>query len=171
MTIVVEDGTGSDPTANSYVTVQELRDFAGSVGYSNLPVDDIELEPLLINAMYVIEAKCYQGNRSFADQPLSFPRTGLTHDGVSYPSNEIPVWLKNAQCSYALTSNDTALFISDSGGTYPVKEERVEGAITIKYDTSKGGVSQTTSDSRAESLLEPFYCYGSGGVFAFGVRA
>ena len=171
MAIVVEDGSGSNPLANSYASVQDLRDYAALTGYSALPVDDLECEPLLINAMSVIEAECYKGERTYSFQPLTFPRTGLTNDGVDYPSDEIPAWLRDAQCSYAITGNETALYANTPAGspTGTIIEETVVGAVSVKYSDGGSTVSPVTKDPRAESLLSPFYCFGVGG-FGIGIR-
>ncbi len=163
MALIVEDGsivTG----ANTYVSTADFVTWATAIGEgANLPVDEPSLEALLLNAMFVIEAECYKGTRVSTEQPLSWPRSGVYVDGQTLPSDSIPYDLVQAQCSYALTGNTQTLQPAiPAGGGAQVVEERVEGAITIKYRDAQGNASQTAEDTRANALLRPLICSGSG---------
>lgn len=54
--IIVEDGTGSDPAANSYVALTDLRDYATQRN-KPLPMADDDCAVLLIQAMDYVEAQ------------------------------------------------------------------------------------------------------------------
>jgi hypothetical protein len=172
VTLIVEDGTGK-VDSNTYIDEAGFRSWADSLGEGDdLPATDPELEALLLRAMYVLEAECWLGSRTYPENPqaLSFPRTGLSYDGVDVPSDSIPQQLIDAQCSYALTANTQDLYNSVAAGAAgAVIEERVEGAVTVKYsDTGGSAVAEQTQDGRANALIEPFTCASSG---LFGVRA
>lgn len=94
MAIVVEDGSGSNPLANSYITVAEAQAYATARGYT-LPT---AVEPLLIQAMDYFRTLNWAGQRTSEAQPLAWPRTGIC--GVA--DNEIPQSLKDAQARLAL---------------------------------------------------------------------
>jgi hypothetical protein len=169
MTIIVEDGTNV-PDANSYINEADFRTWADSLGEgADLPATDPELEALLLNAMYVLEAECWKGERTYSDQALSFPRTGLYFDGQPVPGDEVPQQVIDAQSSLALTANTENLFTTIPAGTGgAVIEERVEGAVTVKYSDVGRSVTGETVDTRADNLIAPFTC--SGGAL-FGIRA
>ncbi len=169
MALIVEDGSNV-PDADSYISAVDFRAWADSLGEgADLPATDPELEALLLNAMYPLEAECWLGSRTYSDQSLSFPRAGLTFDGIPIPSDSVPQQVIDAQSSLALTANTQNLYTAipaGSGGA--VIEERVEGAVTIKYSDVGRSVTAQTVDTRATQLIHPFTC-ASGGLF--GIRA
>lgn len=97
ITIVAEDGTGTNPAANSYVTMAEAIAYAANRGVTLVDGDD--LAAMVIKATDYLESKrCeYQGYKTDAAYPLQWPRTGVVLNGVELGSNVIPAELKNAQ--------------------------------------------------------------------------
>ena len=170
MALIVEDGTGLTDS-NTYADVATFQAYADSIGRgSEVPTVAEEAEALLIRAMYVLESKCWKGYRTYPENPqaLDFPRTGLSYDGVTVPGDSIPTQLINAQCQYGLTAGTQSLFgVAPAGTGGSVIEERVEGAVTIKYGPSSGSTSETF-DAMAESMISDFEC-DAGALF--GIRA
>ena len=95
----------------------------------------------------------------------------MSYDGISVPASgagSITTSMVNSQCQYALTANDQALFgVTPAGTSGPVTEERVEGAVTVKYGPSSGSTDET-EDSLADSMIADFMC-DAGALF--GIRA
>lgn len=99
MTIIIEDGTGKID-ANSFVTAQQLEDFATLRGIS-LPES---VDALLVKSAEYLGTREseFQGSRVNFDQALSFPRKGLTINCEEFPEDEIPVQVIRAQLQAAL---------------------------------------------------------------------
>ena len=158
MAIVVEDGTGLNPLANSYVTEAELTTYAADRGI----IIAGTASHLLLNSMDTIETRSYQGAKTLSTQPLSWPRTGVIANGISIGVNEIPVDLKTAQIVTAL-SIDAGV---DPMGTISpaVKREKVD-VIEVEY---QDGASSRSYDPKINAYLAPFLAFG-GGMSNFAV--
>lgn len=100
-TLIIEDGS-IVANANSYVTVQELTDFAADRGVDTFTGDESEL---LIQAMDYLENQDYKGLKKTQDQPLQWPRVNVVIDSFYFPSDEIPVELKYAQMQIAMSTD------------------------------------------------------------------
>lgn len=97
--IIIEHGEGKE-NANSFVTEDELRDFATLRGVA-LPdsVDDL----LVKSADFLtIREPEFQGSRKKPEQALSFPRKGLTINCEPFPDDKIPPQVKKAQLQAVL---------------------------------------------------------------------
>lgn len=121
------DPDKNSPTFNSYASVNDLKKYAED---RNITLADSGLEPLLITAMDYLESQIWQGMRTDNEQPLSFPRIGLSRDGVAIPNDEIPKQLIQAQCRLAIESVENDL--QPTLGA-EVLSERIEGALTVQY--------------------------------------
>lgn len=120
----------SDKTStnfNSYASVADLKAYASA---RQLTLPNEGLEVLLTVAMDYLESQKWLGKRSNSTQLLSFPRTGLLHDGVAIASDIIPSQLIQAQCRLAIESQESEL--QPTLGA-EVIAERIEGAIDLKY--------------------------------------
>lgn len=166
MAIIVETGSGTNPAANSYVSVANLQLFATMRGYT-LPSADADCEPLLIKAMDYIESKrsAFQGVKVYTDQPLQFPRAYVYVDDCAVDSATIPPEVINAQCelavaAYTITLQPT-LQPSDVGA---VTKKRVEGAVEVNYAASAGASFSRPQFTAAESWLKPLYRPMSGNL-------
>ena len=142
MTIVVEDGTIVDG-ANSYVDTSDLIAFAAARGVT-LVTDE---EVLLIKAMDFIESLQYKGTKSTAEQPLQWPRNGVSVDGYPIDNNVVPVDLQNGlmQCAIAIDQGNDPLQDSAPG----VKRKKVD-VIEIEYQP--GASSATFNQKILKSL-------------------
>jgi hypothetical protein len=99
MALIIEDGTGDDPTANSFGTLTEIREYNASRGRAALGADG-EVEGFAIRAMDYIIARepDMLGFRTFGlDQPLPYPREDVWIAGEYLGNQEIPQQLINAQ--------------------------------------------------------------------------
>jgi hypothetical protein len=99
MALVIEDGDGGDPTANSYATLVEIRAYNTARGRTLDAVDGtVEAQAILAMDYIEFQEPNMQGYRTFGSvQPLSFPRENIIIGGDYLPNDEIPVALKNAQ--------------------------------------------------------------------------
>lgn len=98
MIIIVEDGSRTEPNANSYVTEAELTTYATDRGITL--TEDTSV--LLTKAMDWIEAQNFIGTKYTEDQPLQWPRWNYTIDGYYKESDYIPKELKNGLMALAL---------------------------------------------------------------------
>lgn len=174
MSLTVEDGSLPDG-ANSYVSVSDTRIFAASRGLS-LPAagspGDAAIEVLLNTALDYIEAKRaeFQGSKLSSAQVLQWPRRGVVVDGFSVGVDEIPACLVQAQmrlACYAYANGGTLTAVSDGR---VVIEERVEGAVDIKY-ADHGDNKPQPQFPEADKLLAPLLEGGSSTGFGVAVRA
>lgn len=121
------DPDKNSPIFNSYASVDDLKKYAED---RNITLADSGLEALLITAMDYLESQKWLGKRTNLNQPLSFPRSGLSRDGVAIPSDQIPKQLIQAQCRLAIESVENDL--QPTLGA-EITSERIEGAITVQY--------------------------------------
>jgi hypothetical protein len=134
MTIVVEDG--SEVTgANSYVTLDEARDYASARGVT-LPAADSELEPLAHLAMDFLKAydARYVGNLMTSTQPLPWPRKNAYINGFLFANDDIPSQIKEAQKLLIMVQHQGATLFAPLTATTSgtVKREKV-GPIETEY--------------------------------------
>lgn len=121
------DSDKNSPAFNSYASVDDLKKYAED---RNITLADSGLESLLIVAMDYLESQKWLGKRTDANQVLSFPRSGLSRDGVVISNADIPKALIQAQCRLAIESRENDL--QPTLGA-EVLSERIEGAITVQY--------------------------------------
>jgi len=156
MTIVVEDGSIVSG-ANSYVTYAEFVAFALLRGVT-VTATQPDGEVFLFNAMDDLQGRNWMGWRVSEDQELDFPRSNIWRDGYTLPSDEIPTELKNGQMLLAMAAiNVTLQPVTEAQGKGAIIEERVEGAVTIKYGDS-GRTLSTASVPEAEAYLSVLEC-------------
>lgn len=156
----------TDPTSpdfNSFVSIDELKEFASARGYA-IPDDNALLAQLLIQAMDYLESLGWKGRRTSPEQPLSWPRNGVYIEGSAVDKDTIPLRVRQAQCRLAVEAQETDLNPTKSGGS--VTLERVEGAVTVQYDgaSNDGTVTFPWLNGLLRGLIN-----GSS-VFNFDVR-
>lgn len=100
------DTTVGSPTANSYGTLQELRDYFAhrSEASDFLSLSDEDLTARMIQAVLINDtALTPVGKLASNEQSLLFPREGLVDvHGRTYKADEIPRHIKYAQFEQAL---------------------------------------------------------------------
>lgn len=135
-----------------YVTVQEYKDYASSIGLT-LTESDETLTTQLVGACQFIDSKEEQlkGKRSLRDQDNAYPRIDLIINSYPYTSSEIPDIVKKCEMELALEINSG---IDLYARTYelPTIKERVEGAVEVGYATPSR-VEPKERQSKALSLL------------------
>lgn len=137
--IIVEDGTGTNPAANSYVTVAELDAFALLRGVT-LPATEADREVLLIQGTDYTEGfwNRFQGLTTNENQALQFPRTSVYVNGRVVASDAIPQNLKNAQMQAAIEQNSAELTPATGQN---IKKEKVD-VIEIEYQDGDGSLTK-----------------------------
>lgn len=161
MSIIVEDGTGSNPLANSYTDEGWAREFATSRGLV-LPCDNDTLSKLLLRAMDYLEsfAEQYAGCKTSSLQPLQHPRTGVYLYGSLIAPNYMPELLKRAQVHTAVAIHAGFDPLQTVGNTPRVIEEQID-VIRVKYDTSTPSGNNLPQLTAVMSCLTPLF--GSSG--------
>jgi hypothetical protein len=164
MALVIEDGSGTNQSANSYQSTDDLIAYAALRGLdlSNDPVDELEVH--LVKAMDYLEGKRskFKGYPTASSQPLQWPRRdvwGIAQPGLMVPVDEIPRELRYGQLALAVESyNGIDLqpnrLPADKGA---VISEKVEGAVEVKYESAGVKRPFTPALSKAEALLSPLY--------------
>lgn len=159
MALIIEDGTGGNPSANSYSDVDSLRNYAQQRDIDLSAYNDSHCETLMVRAMDYLEAQRskYQGQRTSNTQPLQWPRDNVTVEGQILANTDIPDELVSAQLVLAIEAKDHDLqpnqLPSDIG---PVVRRKVEGAVEVEY-ANFGAMQSTVVFSKAEALLAPLY--------------
>jgi hypothetical protein len=140
--MIIEDGTGM-PDATSYVGLDEADSYHRERGNGRWSeAGEAEKAAALVRACDWLErayGRLWEGQKRLATQRLSFPRKEM--DGVR--EDEIPWWLKEAQCEAAL------LELSEPG--------------VLAFDASEGGSLQR----EREGEVERFFAPGPGSVRRF----
>ena len=131
MTLVVENGTGLD-SAESYISVAELRAYATARGIDLTPKVDLDCEIALRNStMWIDTWKRYKATRLLASQALEFPRAGLT-DWSGFAVDGVPKRVKDACAELAIRSVQGITLAPDQSRDAFVKSESV-GPISTTY--------------------------------------
>lgn len=128
--LVIEDGSGSNPAAESYATAAELADYAARFGLTVPP--DVELQEVLLRrAAQAMNGLSWKGRRVSTDQALAWPRTGVDVDHEVLPSNLIPGPIQYGQMALAaeIHADDIDPPEMRQG---PVKREKVD-VIEVEY--------------------------------------
>lgn len=164
MPLILEDGTGSDPTANSYAERADIIDYAAARGVSL--TDDAATDLLAIAAMDYLETREYKGDPTNTDQALAWPRQNVTVGVASLPIDQIPLALKNAQCELALQKHNGVDLMPVRAAGQLIKAEKLDVIETEYFET--GGLVMPFLP-RAEALLKPLLKAGFGPLAAVRV--
>jgi hypothetical protein len=158
MTIVVETGSGLDPTANSYASLAAVRAYAEARGIL-VSEDDDALSAQMILGMDYLESywKQYIGTQTQpAIQPLQWPRDGVCLYGVPIANNVIPRALVEALSllvvDQTMNGNTTERIAQPF-----IKSEKI-GPITTEYSETVGIVGLESGGPIMEMVtakLEP----------------
>lgn len=161
MAFEVEDGTGLIDST-SYVDVADADAYHTDRGNTAWTDADTDLkQQALIRATQALDQyglERYIGTRSTSTQALEWPRTDAV-DRNGFTLTGIPVAVKQATYDAGLAELTTPYALTptlERGGA--VKMERVEGAVTVEYDTSAPSVTVYTTVTRA---LAPVLSTGS----------
>ena len=152
MSITIEDGS-IILDANSYASEVDLKEYAQKLGK---PLNGC-VDVLLLSAMQYVENLHFVGNKYTKDQPLQWPRSGVSIDGFAADVDEIPQQLINLQLSVAL---------SIDGGVDPLAvQERVTSSETVdSISVSYEAGQATTATSPTIAAYENGLVRGGRGV-------
>jgi hypothetical protein len=160
---LVEDGTGL-AGATSYISVANFKLYCADIGTVLTSYTDAQIEQALVRTTKAIDAKGinrFVGAKGTAAQALAWPRTDATDVyGFDLADDAIPVYVTRAACEGGiaeLASVGSLQASLDRGGM--VQEERVEGAVTVRYFN---GAPSGTVYTAFISALAPVMS-GSGG--------
>lgn len=136
MGVTVEDGSNVSG-ATSYVTEAEFRDFASLRGIP-VPSNDSDISPILVRAADALGMRepCFKGERTYSDQALEWPRSGVRILGEEVPKTVVPNVVKEAQLAYAVAISDGYDPTEPTDGVAIAKE--TTGPISTSYDTLSG---------------------------------
>lgn len=144
---------------NSYVTLAEAREFLATRSLTLTGNDEQDEQLLLIGADY-LESKgefpTYIGQRADLEQPLHWPRSGASVDGVALDPLVVPTAIIKAQCYAAYEANNEDLWVNRSGER--ILRERVD-VIETQYSNSSS-ISAQPIFGRVEMCLRPYYGLG-----------
>ncbi len=111
--LIIEDGSLSTASANSYVSTAEVDTYCQQMGYSDwFILSNVDKETAILRAMIFIDAQNFKGHKTGYNNPLAWPRIGVygntPHDfsGIlgdyefwsEIPSDSIPKALKRGLC-------------------------------------------------------------------------
>lgn len=155
MPLIVEDGTGIE-NANSYIDLADARELAALRGIT-LSLDDTELSSQLVIAADRITSyeDRFYGERTTAEQGLSYPRTRSKRFGKCYPDNSIPKELKLAQVTladYVASGFDVWASVDMEG----ITREKV-GPIETEYAVAVASDGENPYFAQIESILSPLF--------------
>jgi hypothetical protein len=162
MALVVETGTGRDPTASSYAS----RTFATAFHAAGVNADAWDLidppdqERALVSATRLLDATMsWRGRPLHGDQPLGWPRRGVVGpDYRAFPLDKVPdaVRLAAAVLALRLAQDQVALLDAQAAGTGAAAgstEQQVQeitlGPIGIKMATATAATIQAQAEATA----------------------
>ena len=138
--------------ANEYVTNHFMSSNVTRVAWESL--SDADKEVLLRNSYRAINALTFRGRKACATQPGAFPR---------YPSNEVPIEIKEAQIANAVVlsddSNQEDVTYYDKLRTYGVKSYHIGNlseTLGTPAESSTASSYMGIYSQEAMRLLEPW---------------
>lgn len=165
MALIVETGSGN-PNANSYVSVAFADDYFASHPYYADNWADLttpQKESLLSSASRNLDMMVnWRGTPTTTSQGLRWPRRDAANlDGIPYPSNMIPLALKQAVCEYAYFMSTPQGNPDTPSETEGVTELKVD-VIQLKFGTSEARKTVPTATIRLLAGLG--YAYSAARV-------
>jgi len=155
MAIIVEDGS-IVPNANSFVSFDDYIVYASSLNFNVNSSSQAESQ-LIAAGQFINIQRNLKGYLVTRDQPMAYPRSGLVLENWSWLHTEIPRQVIQLQMTKAIEIfNGFDVITGDSPSSTSgqvVKKERVEGAITIEYETSGDNGTKVSSVSSSQALL------------------
>jgi len=142
MSLIVEDGSLSTPSANTYATQSYVASFCSDYGltaWADLASASLE-EQAIHRAMSYLEGLTYRGYKVEYDQPLLWPRYEVyDDDGYLLDDDAIPPKLLRAlaQAAYEEAVDPGVLQKTLTKGDF-ITAERVD-VISISYEPGHGG--------------------------------
>ena len=155
MALVFDAGSAD---AEAYISVIDADAYfaaRGNASWGALTTEAKE-QALRKGADYLEASYRWRGERASTTQALSWPRSGVTLDGVTVASDAVPLPIQRANAELAVRAAADDL-VADEGAQ--VLSERV-GPVAVTYAP---GARQGTRYAAVESMLAP-YLRGAGAV-------
>lgn len=133
-TLILEDGTASSASANTYVEVADVDTFCENRGLTAwASLSTANKEEAILRAMDYIESLYFKGSKSDPENPLVWPRYMDYETGID--EDEIPKRLKYAVCQAAYEESQSP---GELQGNYDdnVKREKID-VIETEYFSAK----------------------------------
>jgi hypothetical protein len=159
-TLVIEDGTASTPSANSYVTVDEVVTFCVQYGLSSwASLATTDMITSILRGMAFVESEFnFKGVKMSYDDPLEWPRFGIYDEAGVDPSQdllyyeEIPKGLKNAVCRAAYEES-VVPGVLQANVTSNIRRERIDVIETEFFGTQPSKVIYRTIQGFLKGLI------------------
>lgn len=171
MAFVVEDGTGTDPLANSYASVQEWKDYWVERGYDFSVYTDQQIGIALIAATDYLELVFrneWHGCPLVYDQPLAWPRADVYVGDVLQEG--VPKNLKRATFEYAKRALGAPLLPDpadrDATGQQVMESHKKVGPIETRVKYGGAGAPVLKRYPAADKWLTDLKCSSGGAIRA-----
>lgn len=102
--LIKQDLDNPNDESNSYLTLEEWRLRAATLGVA-LPVDDTEAAQKILVGMRYVDNKRYSGVTVDPFQSTMWPRAFINAGGETYPKNKIPFEITDAVLFVAIEDN------------------------------------------------------------------
>lgn len=150
--LTVEDGTGTVPTANAYVSLAEFAAYWVQQGFDFTTLASPAIEQSIVQATSYIElvfGKYFKGYLMINEQPLSWPRACVYRPGafgVPQLITGVPKEVKNATFEYAKRILSDVVLMPDPSnfdetGLELAKDFSKIGPIEVRKDYFQGSAS------------------------------
>ncbi|AVI85605.1 hypothetical protein YA0016_08570 [Pseudomonas syringae] len=128
--IIVEQGKGREPDANSYTDLESLR-FHGDYFRYPIPGGEAEQALYLVRAAVAMNSMGWKGHKVSADQPLAWPRDGIVMSGEFLSKTLIPYGIRHGQTMLAIE-----MYAADQGFTLHEPAHGFDGLKMIPLSRS-----------------------------------
>lgn len=172
MTFVVEDGTGTVATANSYIDLAYFVSYWLDRGVDISSFSNTLQQNALVNAADYIDlvfGERFYGYKLLATQPLEFPRQCLYEpDGFCTPVTGIPDRLKRAAAEYgyrSMTGNGELMPdpVTDETGLQVSATYEKVGPIEERRNFLGSSIRKIVPYPKADMLLDRYTRGNDGG--------
>ena len=165
ITIIVEDGSNV-PNANSYLGLAAVREYAAHRGVVLSSDDDDVASKLIVGMDYLEARECdFQGSRTYDDQALSWPRSGVVINCKAVADDAMPSQLKGALAQLVMALESGIDIAPNSSSDDFITSAKV-GPLSVSFvDPSKtSGGDLSPNLTAVNALLAPLFgtCETSG---------
>ena len=166
MTLTVTAGSA---TADSYISLADLKAYWDAVGYDYSGYADAVIETATRRATIWLDGRYrrkFPGERTNGrSQALEWPRYGVTdYDGNEVASDAIPVEVENATAEAAWREVSGTSLSPDVTGAAVVKRERI-GAIEVEYAGIPSSDANRPTIVAVEDILSGLFPVGGNTGF------
>lgn len=153
MALVIETGAGL-PDSDSFATVDELVQFASDYGWT-IPDDTTAREAILRRAGVAMWAKEWVGTQLHDEQGLPWPRYYTVRRGFMADGSSLPRNIKMGQMALACEIHQDDIDPPEAR-TGAVTEERVEGAVDVKYGAINGYKAKAAAGRQSDGFFAKY---------------